>query len=178
MNRRFAIRCAIALLAAGTLAGCGRSVTSSDPDNLDAWVKQIKARPGPPLDPVPVMQRFETFIYNDQGLRDPFAPPVDASRNASGPRPDPDRRKQALEAYPLDGLVMVGTLGSGNNIVGLVMSPDKVTHRVTVEPKTYMGQNDGRVIAVGPTKIDLTELVPDGAGGWIERPATIALPNQ
>jgi len=100
---------------------------------------------------------------------------VDMSSRGSGPRPDPDRRKQPLEAYPLDGLVMVGTLGAGPGMVGLVMSPDKVVHRVTTD--TYMGQNEGHVTSVGPAKIEITELVPDGAGGWIERPASIALAN-
>ena len=166
-------RAATLLLLVPMLAACGRGVTS-DP-NLETWVTTVKNKSVPPPPPVPVMQRFETFVYNDQGLRDPFAPPVD-SKQGSGPRPDPDRRKQVLEAYPLDGLVMVGTLGAGDHLVGLVMSPDRVTHRVTVG--TYMGQNDGRVTVVGPAKIDITELVPDGAGGWIERPASIALPNQ
>lgn len=159
---------AAAILA---LSGCGRGTS-----DLEQWVAEVKARPAPPLDPVPVMQRFETFLYNDQGLRDPFSAPVDENKSSNGPRPDKDRPKQPLEAYPLDSLVMVGTLGSGSNIVGLVMSPDKVTHRVTTE--TYLGQNEGHVTSVGPTKIEITELVPDGAGGWIERPASIALANQ
>ena len=162
-------------LAITLLAGCGRTTTSNP--NLETWVAEIKAKPGPPIEPVPPMVQFETFLYNDQGLRDPFAAPVD-TRSASGPRPNPDRRKQVLEAYPLDSLVMVGTLGAGSNLVGLVMSPDKVTHRITVAPETYLGQSDGRVTSVETTKIDITELVPDGAGGWIERPASIALPNQ
>jgi type IV pilus assembly protein PilP len=153
------------------LSGCGRGTS-----DLEQWVAEVKARPAPPLEPVPVMQRFETFLYNDQGLRDPFSAPVDEHTGSSGPRPDKDRPKQPLEAYPLDSLVMVGTLGSGPGIVGLVMSPDKVTHRVTTD--TYLGQNEGHVTSVGPTKIEITELVPDGAGGWIERPASIALANQ
>ncbi len=168
---KLALRCATVLVAVSVLAGCGRST-----QDLEQWVAEVKAKPAPPLPPVPVMQRFETFIYNDQGLRDPFAPPLDTSNKSTGPRPDPDRRKEPLEAYPLDSLVMVGTLGGGSSIVGLVMSPDKVTHRVT--PNNHMGQNDGRVTVVGPAKIDITELVPDGAGSWIERPASIALPNQ
>lgn len=173
-NRKLALHCAGLMLTLSVLAGCGRS-TTSDP-NLESWVAEIKAKPAPALPPVPVMQRFETFLYNDQGLRDPFAAPVDTASKGSGPRPDPDRRKQPLEAYPLDSLVMVGTLGSGPGIVGLVMSPDRVTHRVTTE--TYLGQNEGHVTSVGPAKIEITELVPDGAGGWIARPASIALANQ
>jgi len=161
---------AVAVVAA--LAGCGRTV-QSDP-NLESYVATVRAKPAPPLDPVPQMKVFETFLYNDQGLRDPFAPPL---KKASGPTgPDPDRPKEPLEAYPLDGLVMSGTLGSGQNIVGLVMSPDRVTHRVKVG--NHLGQNDGRITQVTETKISITELVSDGAGGWIERPASIALPTQ
>ena len=61
-------------------------------------------------------------------------------------------------------------------MVGLVMAPDKVTYRV--RPGTYLGQSDGRVVAVHEDHIELIELVPDGAGGWLERPATITLENQ
>ena len=38
-----------------------------------------------------------------------------------------------------------------------------------------MGQSDGRVVSVSATGIELIELVPDGAGGWLERQAFIAL---
>jgi len=170
---KVASRWAVALAVVSVLSGCGRGVTS-DP-NLETYVAAIKAKPAVPPDPIPIMMKFETFLYNDQGLRDPFAPPE--NKKTQGPAgPDPTRPKQPLEAFPLDGLVMNGTLGGGNGIVGLVMSPDKVTHRVTVG--NYLGQNDGRVTQVTETKISITELVPDGAGGWIERPASIALPTQ
>ncbi|TNY28123.1 fimbrial protein, partial [Thermomonas haemolytica] len=89
--------------------------------------------------------------------------------------PDPGRRKQTLEMFSLDSLKMVGTLGSGKNLVALVMAPDKVTYRV--KPGDYMGQSDGRVTGVFEDRIELVELVPDGAGGWLERPAKMALDN-
>ena len=84
-----------------------------------------------------------------------------------------DRRKQTLEQFPLDSLDMVGTLGRGAGVVALLLAPDKVTYRV--RPGAYLGQSDGRVTAVYEDRIELVELVPDGAGGWLERPATIAL---
>ena len=75
----------------------------------------------------------------------------------------------------LDSLDMVGTLGGRGNFVALVMAPDKVTYRV--RPGAYMGHSDGRVTAVYEDRIELVELVPDGAGGWLERPAQVALEN-
>ena len=166
---------AIALLA---LAACGRSVTSGpEPaNNLEKWVAEVKARPAPPLDPLPVMQQFETFEYAAQALRDPFSEAFSDISGGSGPRPDPDRPKQTLEQFPLDSLDMVGTLGGGSSLIGLVMAPDKVTYRV--RPGVYLGQADGRVTAVYEDRIELVELVPDGAGGWLERPATVALEDQ
>ena len=166
---------AIALLA---LAACGRSVTSGpEPaNNLEKWVAEVKARPAPPLDPLPVMQQFETFEYAAQDLRDPFSRAFSDESGGSGPRPDPDRRKQVLEQFPLDSLDMVGSIGTGPGLVALVMAPDKVTYRV--RPGEYMGQNDGRVTGVFEDRIELVELVPDGAGGWLERPASIVLEDQ
>ena len=159
------------------VGGCARGITSTpgDAPNLESWVADVRARPAPPLDPLPVMQQFETFEYTAQTLRDPFS---DAWNNAEGGglRPDPNRRKETLEQYPLDSLDMVGTIGKGAALVALVMGPDKVTYRV--RPGNYLGQSDGRVTSVREDGLELVELVPDGAGGWLERPASIALEDQ
>lgn len=164
--RQTAAASLVLLLCAGlTACGNGRG-------DLEKWVAETKAKPAPPLDPLPIMQQFETFEYNAQNLRDPFDQAFSGA-GSSGPRPDPNRRRQTLEMYPLDSLDMVGTLGSGKNQVALVMAPDKVAYRV--QPGAYMGQSDGRVTAVYDDRIELVELVPDGAGGWLERPAKLAL---
>ncbi len=161
------------------LGACGRGITSTpgDAPNLEKWVADVRARPAPPLDPLPVMQQFETFEYAAQDIRDPFS---DAWSNpnagGTGLRPDPNRRKEPLEQYPLDSLDMVGTIGAGGGLVALVMAPDRVTHRI--RPGAYLGQSDGRVTSVHEDRIELVELVPDGAGGWLERPASIALEDQ
>lgn len=163
------------------LAGCTRGTTSTynsdygEGPNLENWVKSVRARPAPALEPLPVMQQFETFEYSAQNLRDPFSQAWSNS-DSGGLRPDPNRRKETLEQFPLDSLKMVGTIGTGASLVGLVMAPDKVTYRVT--PGAYLGQNDGRITDVQQDRIDLVELVPDGAGGWLERPAAVALDDQ
>lgn len=168
----------LALVLVLAAAGCTRGVTSTQggAPNLETFVSEVKARPAPPLDPLPVMQQFETFEYAAQTLRDPFSAAFTDQSDGNGPRPDSARRKQTLEQFPLDSLDMVGTLGGGGGLVALVMAPDKVTYRV--RPGAYMGQADGRVTAVYEDRIELVELVPDGAGGWLERPATLALEDQ
>lgn len=167
-------RLVLAAAIVAAVAGCGRGVTSTpgDAPNLEEWVANVRARPAPPLDPLPVMQQFETFEYAAQGLRDPFSDAF-ADTGGVGPRPDSDRRKHELEDFPLDSLEMVGTIGRGGGIIGLVMAPNKVTHRVRAGD--YMGQADGRITSVAEDRIELVELVPDGAGGWLERPAAISL---
>ena len=165
------------LTAIVMLSGCARGVTSTpgDAPNLQKWVEDVRARPAPPLDPLPVMQQFETFEYAAQTLRDPFSNAW-SNTDGGGLRPDPNRRKETLEQYPLDSLDMVGTIGKGAGLVALVMGPDKVTYRV--RPGNYLGQSDGRVTSVREDGVELVELVPDGAGGWLERPASIALEDQ
>jgi type IV pilus assembly protein PilP len=155
--------CALAL----SLAACG-----SGRGDLEKWVAEVKAKPAPPLDPLPIMQQFETFEYAAQNLRDPFSEAFSGAEGG-GLRPDPGRRKQTLEQFPLDSLDMVGTLGRGEGLAALILAPDKVTYRI--RPGAYLGQSDGRVTAVYEDRIELVELVPDGAGGWLERPATVAL---
>lgn len=155
------------VLLSATLAACGSGM-----GDLEKWVAEVKAKPAPPLDPLPVMQQFETFEYAAQNLRDPFSEAFTGGESG-GLRPDPGRRKQTLEQFPLDSFDMVGTLGRGAGVVALLLAPDKVTYRV--RPGAYLGQSDGRVTAVYEDRIELVELVPDGAGGWLERPATIAL---
>ena len=159
---------AAALAGLFLLAGC-----TSDTKEVEAWVEEVKARPAPPLEPLPVMKQFETFEYAAQDLRDPFSTPSPDKDGGGAGGPDPDRRKEALEAYPLDSLDMVGTIGAGGSLLGLLMAPDKVTYRV--RPGNYLGQNDGKITAVYEDRIEIVELVPDGAGGWLERQAKIAL---
>ena len=176
--RNVLMRTPVLALAVLALAGCTRGTTSTpgEAPNLEKWVADVKARPAPALDPLPVMQQFETFEYAAQALRDPFSNAFTDQSGGGGPRPDSNRPRQTLEQFPLDSLDMVGTIGGGAGMIGLVMAPDKVTYRV--RPGAYLGQSDGRITAVHEDRIELVELVPDGAGGWLERPASVALEDQ
>ncbi|HEY6942168.1 pilus assembly protein PilP [Dokdonella sp.] len=171
MNKHiaFPFRAGAFLLMAATLVACTPS------ESPQQWVAREKAKKGAPLAPLPVIKTFEVFLYKDQDLRDPFGLSAEEqdNENASGPHPDQNRPREPLESFPLDGLKMSGTLGTAKSMEGLVRDPDGVVHRVHVG--NYLGQNYGRVISISEDRIDLVELVTNGAGGWMERQATIAL---
>jgi len=79
------------------------------------------------------------------------------------------------KVFSLDTLKMVGTFKVGNSFYGLVQSKDGLVHKV--QPGNYMGQNDGKVTEITGGRISLVEIIPDGLGGYIERPASLALAN-
>ena len=84
-----------------------------------------------------------------------------------------NRRKEPLEAYPLESLQMVGTLQRGKNTYALVRTTDRDVYQVKVG--NYMGQNFGVIVGIGDGDIRLKELVQDGAGDWTERTSTLQL---
>jgi type IV pilus assembly protein PilP len=83
------------------------------------------------------------------------------------------RPREFLEQFPLDTMRMVGTLQLHGRNYGLVQGKDGLVHRVL--PGNFMGQNDGRIVGITGTKISIIEIIPDGLGGYIERPAALAL---
>ncbi len=173
MNFRL-IRIALPVFAVAclVLTGCSRGK-----DDLVSQVETIKQAQGEPLDPIPVMQTFETFTYDADRLRDPFTPSVDRDEQAgSGARPDPNRSRETLEAFPLDTLDMVGTIGVGKSLTALIKDTDGVVHRV--RPGKYLGQNYGQIIQIFQDRVELVELISNGSDGWMERPASIALDQE
>ena len=87
-------------------------------------------------------------------------------------KPDETRVKQFLEGFNIELFEMVGTLANDNGSFALVSGAGGV-HRVKVGD--YLGRNDGRIVAIDSAKIDVVEIVPDGDGGWLERPRTLPL---
>lgn len=155
------------------LAGCG-----SDMDDLDEYINAVKARPGGRIEPLPEVTPYEIFTYvaNNEGLRSPFVPDLpqhSASSANSGTRPDPDRSREFLEQFSLDTLRMVGTLTQGETAYGLVQTSDGLIHRVVAG--NYLGQNDGRIVKITESEIELVEIISDGIGGYVEREAAVGL---
>lgn len=160
------------LLLAGALSGC-----TSDMDDLNKYVAGVKARKSTQIEPIPQMKAYEPVPYVVEGRRDPFIAAL-PDRNgggdvpASAVRPDLARNKEPLEEFPLDALRLSGVIRFNGRIYAMVKAPDGVIHRVTVGD--HLGQNYGTINKVSEAEVNLTEIIPDGFGGYIERPASLA----
>ena len=174
-NRSFAFRLlcvALAGLAYGALTAC----SSADSD-LARFIADTKKEPGGRVEPLPEIKPYQTFVYADSELRSPFTPSAPgAGAGPGGVRPDSKRNREFLEQFSLDTLKMVGTLRLGGTIYGLVQTKDGLVHRVAVGE--HMGQAEGKITEITPAKINLVEIVPDSLGGYMERPAALALDEQ
>lgn len=165
-----------ALLAVLMLAAC-----SGDRSDLEQFVAAEKAKKPGPIEPLPQIKPYETFVYDAQDVRSPFTPdssggPQPGERqdgDGSGIQPDFNRPKEYLEQFSLDGLQMVGTIEAKGQKFALVADPDGAVHRVL--PGNYLGQNHGKITGIGETEIRIMEIIPDGLGGWMEHQAAIGL---
>jgi type IV pilus assembly protein PilP len=152
----------------------GLSACSSADDELTRFIEDTRKEPGGRIEPLPEVKPYETFVYSVSDRRSPFLPGGSGgSSGAPGLRPDSKRNREFLEQFSLDTLKMVGTLKLSGHMYGLVQTKDGLVHRVS--SGNYMGQADGKIIDINPAKISLTEIVPDGLGGYMERPAALGL---
>ncbi len=163
-------------LVLALLAGTMMSACSTGMADLEQYVTEVKARKTRQIEPIPQIKQYEAFAYVGGERRNPFVraePQKDPNAPGSNIRPDPNRNPEPLEEFPLDGLRMLGTINKEKVVFALVKAPDNVVHRVT--RGNHMGQNYGKIISVSETVIDLVEIIPDGFGGFMERPANLAL---
>ena len=146
--------------------------------DLRQFVKKVKARKPGRIEPLPEIKQIETFVYVPGDRRNPFmltqaAEPEEMVADDDGLTPNPNRRKEELERFPLDSIRMVGTVDLNETVWGLVKTRDKTIYRIKVG--NYMGMNHGQVTSVTEDKIELTEIVPKKPRGFMERQASVSL---
>lgn len=168
MSKRMALLCLTASLA---LSACGDRMA-----DLERYVAEVKNRKTTNIEPIPQIKPYEAYTYLVSGRRDPFVraePARDANAPGSALKPDITRNREPLEEFPLDGLRMLGTINKGKSVFAMVKTPDNVVHRVSIG--NHMGQNYGKIVKITDSQIDLVEIIPDGFGAFMERPANLAL---
>ncbi len=159
------------------LQGCG----SDDLSDLNRYVSSVKARPKGNVEKLPEVKAIESFTFKSDDVRDPFRPliqpdPIEIAAmddSGTGLRPDLSRRKEELEAFPLDSLKMVGTIDMNTKLWALVKVADNTVHRVQVG--NYMGKNFGKIMRISTDKIEIMELLPDKPGTWREQQSSLVL---
>jgi len=171
---RLAGWCALALSV--LLAACANDTF----EDLNQYIKEVQARAGTPIAPLPDIKPYERFVYRDENLRDPFrpaakapAPSAAASGSKSKLRPNIDRNREALEQYSLDTLKMVGSLNKDKDKWAIVKTSDGLIYRV--KAGNHIGKNFGEITRITDKQVDITEIISDGLGSWIERQATLKI---
>ncbi len=157
------------------LAACGGEQYS----DLRQFVKESENLPHGRIPPLPDVKPYEPFTYDAYNLIDPFKPrKIEPPKSAAGGGVQPDlaRRKEPLEAYPLENLRMVGTLQQNKQTYALVKSPDNNLFRV--KSGNYLGQNFGLITDISESNIKLKEIVQDSGGDWTERVSTLTLAEE
>ena len=174
------------LAAVLLVSGC----MSNDMSDLHEFVDEVKKTKRISLPKLPEFPTEEIYIYTHAAgmVRDPFVSleqekkeitieiSAQANRPECGPPPDIYRKKEELENFPLDALNMVGTLSENNTVWGLVVDPRGFLTKVQVN--NYVGQNNGKIVHIGETKIEVREMVNDGTGCFVERESSLAMKEE
>lgn len=174
---------AIALLTfcAAVLAGCG----APGEDELRQWMATERAQAKPNVTPIAEPKQFLPQPYGAEAEMEPFNPlkltqalrreSAQMASNAALIAPEMARRKEPLEAFPLDTMAMVGSLNKTGKPTAL-LKVDKLLYQVQVG--NYLGQNYGRITAITETAIQLREIVQDSTGDWVERMTSLELQEE
>lgn len=167
-----------ALAVSLVLVGCSKS----GQEELQDWMREQRAQTRPRVQPIPEPKKFSPQAYTQENATDPFSmqkltqalkrESTQSTSNGALVAPELARRKEPLEAYPLDSIMMVGSMVRQGKPVALI-KVDNLLYQV--HPGNYLGQNYGRIVKVSETEIVLREIVQDASGEWIERPATLQL---
>lgn len=168
------IRLGLSGLVLVSLSGCG----DGGIQDVSQWMKEVKQQTRVSIKPLSEPKKFTPFSYDAKGREDPYSPNklavalAKSKKDTGSIRPDLERRREALESYPLDNLRMVGTMAKPGLTFALLQA-DKSVFQVKVG--NYIGQNLGMITRITETEVELKEIVQDASGEWVEREATLEL---
>ncbi|WP_420229626.1 pilus assembly protein PilP [Psychrobacter sp. ER1] len=158
-----------------SMTGCSDRIGMAEQAMTD-----IRNQPAQPIEPPPKAELVEDFVYSASSQRSPFLPPSlvnvqSPTTPIDGVRPDINRIKEPLEQYELSQLVFRGVVISPEGQrYALIQRPDGSVASVKVGD--YLGLNDGRIVEITPTQVNLIEIVPDSRAGFVEKPQSLVSP--
>ncbi|WP_428420125.1 pilus assembly protein PilP [Methylibium sp.] len=163
-----------ALVTLMMLSACG-----AEQEELQGWMDQQRREVRPSIAPLSPPKRFDPQPYEQARAVEPFSNQklaVALKQEARQPNSllagEMNRRKEPLEAYPLDSMSMVGSVSKQGRQFAL-MRVDNLLYQVKVGD--YLGQNYGKITKISETEVGVREVVQDAAGEWIERPSALQL---
>ena len=164
--------------AALSLTGCG----ASQEDEIRAWMVEERNQTHSKVKPIPEPKQFKPEAYTNAAAMEPFSnqkltqalkrDSAQVASNGGLVAPELLRRKEPLESFPLDAMVLVGSIWKAGQPVALVRV-DNLLYQVKMG--NYLGQNYGKVTKINETEVSLREIVQDAVGEWIERVSTLEL---
>jgi type IV pilus assembly protein PilP len=168
------VRSAMAVMALALLAGCG-----AEQEELTQWMEQQRREVKPNVTPLTPPKKFSPQAYVALNGVEPFSAQkltVALKQEARQPNSllaaEINRRKEPLEAYPLDSMRMVGSVNRLGRPYAL-LRVDNLLYQV--KQGDYLGQNYGKITKISETDVTLREIVQDAAGEWIERASALQL---
>jgi type IV pilus assembly protein PilP len=167
-------RFSLLALVSVALLGC-----SGEQDELQQWMEQQKREVKPNVEPLSPPKKFNPQPYVALTGVEPFSQQkltVALKQEARQPNSllaaEINRRKEPLEAYPLDSMSMVGSVVREGRPYAL-LRVDNLLYQV--KQGDYLGQNYGKITKISETDVALREIVQDAAGEWIERTSALQL---
>lgn len=168
----------VGVLAVLPLAGC----FPDGEDELRIWMAEQRANTRPTVAPLSEPKKFTPEAYSQVGGIEPFnqmkltqalrRDSTQVASNAALIAPEMSRRKEPLELFPLDAMVMVGSLNKTGTPTAL-LKVDNLIYQVRIG--NYLGQNYGKIIGITENSIQLREIAQDATGDWIERTVSLDL---
>ncbi len=152
---------------------------SQDQQELKEWMDKERREAKPNVTPLVAPKKFNPQRYDVLNAVEPFstrkltvALKQESRQPSSLLAAELNRRKEPLEAHPLDTIVMVGSVVKKGQQFALVRVENLLYQ---VRAGEYMGQNYGRVTRVTEAEVSLREIVQDAVGDWVERSSTLQL---
>jgi type IV pilus assembly protein PilP len=155
--------------------------SDSEQEDLQKWMSEQRASTKPRVESISAPKMYTPKPYTQEALTEPFSnqkllqalkrDSSQATANVGLVTPELSRRKEALEAFPLDTMAMVGSLQQGQPTA--LVQVDKLLYQVKVG--NYLGLNYGKVTKISESEVALREIVQDAAGEWIERQVSLQL---